>query len=74
MRNIKYKPIQKVVTASPGVEETATALISLYLPLRTSQIRSKYAEMSRANQEKYVLKKKKKKSSKLSVSEKMVHA
>lgn len=54
VRNIKYKPIQKVVTASPGVEEAATALVSLYLPLRTSQIRSKYAEMSRANQEKYV--------------------
>lgn len=60
MSHTKYKPIQKVVNVSAGVEKNATAVTSLYLPLRTLQIRSKYAEMRRANQQNHVFKKKKK--------------
>lgn len=50
-------PIQEVVTVFAGVEEIITAVTRLYLPLRTLKIGSKYAEMSRANQQKHVFKK-----------------
>lgn len=67
-------PIQKALNVSAGVEETATAVTRLYLPLRALQIRSKYAQMSRANQQKHVLKKSSwMKDSKLSVLEKRVY-
>lgn len=68
-----YLPIQKVVTVCAGVEESATAVTRLYFPLRTLQIRSKYAEMRRANQQKQEKKKKKEeKSSWMKVSKKVV--
>lgn len=69
-------PIQNVVTVFAGVEETPVAVTRLYLPLRTLQIRSKYAEMSRANQQKHAFKKTSSwlKDPKLSVLKKTVYA